>query len=130
MKYVFLLLFLLCGCSPIDTDPATKEVSIFHELYQSGKYSDIYKMASSDFHKITSKEKFISIMTEAKEKHLGAFKKNTLKFERITHSLLSNNEISLVYYSEYDKRIVQEIFIFEVERGGVKLKSYRYDSLN
>lgn len=130
MKHVFLLLFLLCGCSPIDTDSATKEVSIFHDLYQSGKYSEIYKMASSEFHEVTSREKFIRIMVEAKEKHLGEFKKTTLKFERSTHSLLSNNEISLVYYSEYAKRIVQEVFIFEVERGGVKLKSYRYDSLN
>lgn len=130
MKYVFFLLFLLCGCSPIDTDLATKDVSIFHELYQSKKYSDIYKMASTNFHEVTSKEKFISIMVEAREKHLGEFKKTTLKFEQRTHSLLSNNEISLVYYSEYTKKIVQEVFIFEIERDGVKLKSYRYDSLN
>ncbi|WP_230326418.1 hypothetical protein [Citrobacter sp. Res13-Sevr-PEB04-36] len=71
MKYIFLLLFLLCGCSPIDTDSAKKEVSFFHELYQGGKYSDIYIMASTEFQEITAKEKFINIMVEAKEKHLG-----------------------------------------------------------
>lgn len=130
MKYIFLLLFLLCGCSPIDIDSATKEVSAFHDLYQSEKYSDIYEMTSSDFHEVTPKEKFINFMVEAKEKNLGEFKKTTLKFERKTHSLLSNNEISLVYYSEYSKRIAQEIFIFEIERSEVKLKSYRYDSIN
>lgn len=69
-------------------------------------------------------------MTEAKEKDLGALKKSTLKFERGTHSLLSNNEISLIYYSEYSKRIVQELFIFEIKSGETKLKDYRYDSIN
>lgn len=130
MKHVLLLFFLLCGCSPINTDLAKQNVSVFHELYQSGRYSDIYKGASPDFHKATSEENFISIMVEAKEKHLGLFKKTNLKFERSTHSLLSNNEISLMYYSEYSKRIVQEVFIFEIENGQVKLKSYRYDSIN
>ncbi|EMJ0104275.1 hypothetical protein ORA54_002395 [Enterobacter cloacae] len=69
-------------------------------------------------------------MVDAKEKHLGLFKKTTIKLERSTHSLLSNNEISLLCYSEYSKRIVQEVFIFEIENGEVKLKSYRYDSIN
>lgn len=130
MKYVFLLLLLLCGCSPIDMDPATKKVNFFHDLYKKENYSSIYKMASNDFQKETSEEDFISMMVEAKEKDLGAFKRTTLKFERGTHSLLSNNEISLIYYSEYSKRIVQELFIFEIESGELKLKGYRYDSLN
>lgn len=130
MKYVLSLLFLLCGCSPINTYLAKQYVSVFHELYQNGRYSDIYKGASPDLQKATSEEKFISIMVDAKEKHLGLFKKTTIKFERSTHSLLSNNEISLVCYSEYSKRIVQEVFIFEIENGEVKLKSYRYDSIN
>lgn len=130
MKLFLFLFFLLCGCSPINTDLAKQDVSVFHELYQSGRYSDIYKGASSDFQKATSEEKFITIMVDAKEKHLGLFKKTTLKFERSTHSLFSNNEISLIYYSEYTKRIVQEVFIFEIENGGVNLKSYRYDSIN
>ncbi|MCD4559534.1 type IV secretion protein Rhs, partial [Lelliottia nimipressuralis] len=91
---------------------------------------EIYKISSADFQKITSEDEFVSIMIEAKEKNLGEFKKTTLKFQRSTHSLLSNNEISLVYYSEYSKRIVQEIFVFGFESDGVKLKSYRYDSIN
>lgn len=127
MKCVILIL-LLSGCSPIDTDPAIKAVNVFHALYQSGKYSDIYEMTSSSFQKVTSKEKFINIMNEAKIKHLGEFKNATLKFERSTRSLLSNNEVSLFYYSKFYKRNVQEIFVFEIDSCGVKLKSYRYDS--
>lgn len=42
-KYIFLVLFLLCGCSPVDIEPARQEVNIFRGLYQTGKYSDIYK---------------------------------------------------------------------------------------
>ncbi|PBU59078.1 hypothetical protein BB543_06860, partial [Escherichia coli] len=32
--------------------------------------------------------------------------------------------------SEYSKRIVQEVFVFNVEDKKVKLKGYRYDSIN
>ncbi len=48
-KYIFLVLFLLCGCSPVDIEPARQEVNIFRGLYQTGKYSDIYKITSSGF---------------------------------------------------------------------------------
>ncbi|EAY9565615.1 type IV secretion protein Rhs [Salmonella enterica subsp. salamae] len=129
-KYIFLVLFLLCGCSPVDVEPARQEVNSFHDLYQAGKYTDIYIITSSDFQAATSEKNFINIMNEAKEKHLGTYKKSTLKTERITHSLFSNNEVSLIYFSEYSKRIVQEIFVFELEGKKVKLKSYRYDSIN
>ncbi|ENL4446758.1 type IV secretion protein Rhs [Escherichia coli] len=90
-KYIFLVLFLLCGCSPVDIEPARQEVNIFRGLYQTGKYSDIYK---------------------------------------ITRGLFSNDEITLIYFSEYSKRIVQEVFVFNVEDKKVKLKGYRYDSIN
>ena len=40
-KYIFLVLFLLCGCSPVDIEPARQEVNIFRGLYHTGKYSDI-----------------------------------------------------------------------------------------
>ncbi|EMX9178554.1 hypothetical protein INP82_24325 [Citrobacter sedlakii] len=69
-------------------------------------------------------------MVEAKEKHLGDYKKSTLKIEKVTRGLFSNDEISLVYFSEYSKRIVQEVFVFEIEGKKNKLKSYRYDSIN
>ena len=129
-KYIFLALFLICGCSPVNVEPAKLEVNIFHDLYQEKKYSDIYKITSIDFQTATSEKKFIDIMTEAKEKHLGNYKKSTLKKEKITHSLFSNDEISLVYFSEYSKRIVQEVFVFKIEGKKIKLKSYRYDSIN
>ncbi|CTW78813.1 Permease%2C cytosine/purine%2C uracil%2C thiamine%2C allantoin family [Escherichia coli] len=61
-KYIFLVLFLLCGCSPVDIEPARQEVNIFRGLYQTGKYSDIYKITSSDFQTATSEKKFIDIM--------------------------------------------------------------------
>ncbi|MDO2431744.1 type IV secretion protein Rhs [Enterobacter bugandensis] len=129
-KYIFLVLFLICGCSPVDVEPAKLEVDSFRNLYQAGKYNDIYNITSSDFQTATSEKKFIDIMIEAKEKHLGNYKKSTLKTERITHSLFSNDEVSLVYFSEYSKRIVQEVFVFELEGKKIKLKSYRYDSIN
>ncbi|EHX13839.1 dsORF-e4 [Escherichia coli DEC11C] len=75
-------------------------------------------------------KKFIDIMNEAKEKDLGTYKKSTLKTEKITRGLFSNDEITLIYFSEYSKRIVQEVFVFNVEDKKVKLKGYRYDSIN
>lgn len=129
-KYIFLVLFLLCGCSPVDIELARQEVNIFRGLYQTEKYSDIYKITSSDFQTATSEKKFIDIMNEAKEKDLGTYKKSTLKTEKITRGLFSNDEITLIYFSEYSKRIVQEVFVFNVEDKKVKLKGYRYDSIN
>ncbi|MES4365617.1 RHS element protein dsORF-e4, partial [Escherichia coli] len=85
---------------------------------------------SSDFQTATSEKKFIDIMNEAKEKDLGTYKKSTIKTEKITRGLLSNDEITLIYFSEYSKRIVQEVFVFNVEDKKVKLKGYRYDSIN
>lgn len=76
------------------------------------------------------KKKFIDIMNEAKEKDLGTYKKSTLKTEKITRGLFLNDEITLIYFSEYSKRIVQEVFVFNVEDKKVKLKGYRYDSIN
>lgn len=57
-KYIFLVLFLflLYGCSPVDIEPARQEVNIFRGLYQTGKYSDIYKITSSDFQTATSEK--------------------------------------------------------------------------
>ncbi|EON7048468.1 TPA: RHS element protein dsORF-e4, partial [Escherichia coli] len=52
------------------------------------------------------------------------------KTEKITRGLFSNDEITLIYFSEYSKRIVQEVFVFNVEDKKVKLKGYRYDSIN
>ncbi|UMR76066.1 type IV secretion protein Rhs [Escherichia coli] len=104
-KYIFLVLFLLCGCSPVDIEPARQEVNIFRGLYQTGKYSDIYKITSSDFQTATSEKKFIDIMNEAKEKDLGTYKKSTLKTEKITRGLFSNDEITLIYFSEYSKEL-------------------------
>ncbi len=75
-------------------------------------------------------KKIIDIMNEAKEKDFGTYKKSTLKTEKITRGLFSNDEITLIYFSEYSKRIVQEVFVFNVEDKKVKLKGYRYDSIN
>ncbi|UIV02830.1 hypothetical protein H6S20_12095 [Escherichia coli] len=66
----------------------------------------------------------------SKKKDLGTYKKSTLKTEKITRGLFSNDEITLIYFSEYSKRIVQEVFVFNVEDKKVKLKGYRYDSIN
>ncbi|EHW15238.1 hypothetical protein ECDEC8B_1830 [Escherichia coli DEC8B] len=43
-------------------------------------------------------------MNEAKEKDLGTYKKSTLKTEKITRGLFSNDEITLIYFSEYYKK--------------------------
>lgn len=130
MKYFLLFVCLLCGCSPVPMDEAKQAAIDFHEYYQRGKYDEIYSMTSDDFKQSTPEQAFINFMVKAKEEDLGAFKKTTHKLQKNTHSLFSSNEISLVYYSEYTKRIVQEIFTFEVDDGKIRLKNYRYDSIN
>lgn len=58
MKKLFILfLFLMCGCSPIDIEPARLEVEVFRDLYQAEKYSDIYKITSNNFQVATSEKK-------------------------------------------------------------------------
>lgn len=98
----------------MDIEPARQEVNIFRGLYQTGKYSDIYKITSSDFQTATS-EKIYRHNERSKRKDLGTYKKSTLKTEKITRGLFSNDEITLIYFSEYSKRIVQEVFVFNVE---------------
>lgn len=44
-------------------------------------------------------------MNEAKEKDLGTYKKSTLKTEKITRGLFLNDEITLIYFSEYSKEL-------------------------
>lgn len=56
MKNIYFSFILLCGCSPVDIEPARQEVNIFRGLYQTGKYSDIYKITSSDFQTATSEK--------------------------------------------------------------------------
>lgn len=80
-KYIFLVLFLLCGCSPVDIEPARQEVNIFRGLYQTGKYSDIYKITSSDFQTATS-EKIYRHNERSKEKILGLIKNQPLKLKK------------------------------------------------
>ncbi|WHP32743.1 type IV secretion protein Rhs [Trabulsiella odontotermitis] len=131
MRYVILVLsLLLCGCSPINIEPARQSVNTFHELYQRGDYSKVYDLTSSNLQKTTLEKDFIGFMVSAKENDLGSFIKSNLRQEKITRSLFSNNEVSFVYYSKYSKRFVQEIFTFEMENKRWKLKSYRYDSLD
>ena len=67
-KYIFLVLFLLCGCSPVDIEPARQEVNIFRGLYQTGKYSDIYKITSSDFQTAASEKKIYRHNERSKRK--------------------------------------------------------------
>lgn len=66
----------------MDIEPARQEVNIFRGLYQTGKYSDIYKITSSDFQTATSEKKFIDIMNEAKERILGLIKNQPLKLKK------------------------------------------------
>lgn len=130
MRLLFLFLFLLCGCSPIKSDQAKEEVVRFHELYQNGEYSSIYSFTSKQFRASTSEGEFIDIMKEMKEKKLGRYNKSTLKIVQASHNFLANNEVTLIYYSEYSKKIVKEMFVFEVENGKPELKGYRFDSIN
>lgn len=124
------ILFLLCGCSPINVETAKEKVSIFHELYQRDSYSDIYKMTSSSFKKATSEQQFTKIIKESKSITLGEYKKSKLKTETTTRRFFSNNEVSLIYYSEYSRRVTQEIFVFEIVNGETELEGYRYDAIN
>lgn len=43
-------------------------------------------------------------MNEAKEKDLGTYKKSTLKTEKITRGLFSNDEITLIYFLRIFKK--------------------------
>ncbi|EFB1973000.1 type IV secretion protein Rhs, partial [Escherichia coli] len=51
-----------------DIEPARQEVNIFRGLYQTGKYSDIYKITSSDFQTATSEKKIYRHNERSKRK--------------------------------------------------------------
>lgn len=48
-KYIFLALFLICGCSPVNVEPAKLEVNIFHDLYQEKNTVTYIKLHQSIF---------------------------------------------------------------------------------
>ncbi|MEA0542495.1 hypothetical protein SM997_00065, partial [Escherichia coli] len=54
-------------------------------------------------------------MNEAKEKDLGTYKKSTLKTEKITRGLFSNDEITLIYFSEYSGNDSNLLIVFYVQ---------------
>lgn len=128
--YISIITFVLCACSPMDAGVAQDGVNKFHELYQQKKYTEIYKESSSLLKEATKKEDFINLLVVAQTKDLGVLKKSTLISTKKIYHLLSNNEVVLVYVSEYSQRNVHETFAFEVVDGEMKLQGYKYDYLN
>ncbi|ENT2948179.1 type IV secretion protein Rhs [Klebsiella aerogenes] len=131
MRYFYLLFILvLCGCSPLDVNSAQEEVSRFHDFYQSGKYIELYNGASKTLQESISESDFVNVLKRAEVTDLGKFQKTTLKSQKKVKHLIGSDEVVLIYASVYSKRIVQEIFVFEKIKGNMKLKGYKYDSIN
>ncbi len=128
--YIVIVAMILCACSPIDIDAAQNNVDTFHEMYQENKYSNIYVDSSEILRKSISEEGFIKLLTEAKDKDLGVFKKNTLISKKKIYHLIADNEVLLIYTSEFSKRNVNETFLFIIVDGELKLKGYNYTSIN
>lgn len=131
MRCLYLLFILvLCGCSPLDVNSAQEEVSRFHDFYQRGKYIDLYNGASKTLQESISESDFINVLKRAEVTDLGKFQKTTLKSEKKIKHLIGSDEVVLIYTSVYSKRIVQETFAFEKTNESMKLKGYKYDSIN
>lgn len=129
-RYIFSVLSLLRGRSPVDTEPTRQEVNVLRGLHQTGKYSNIYRIILSDSQTATPEKKFIDITNGVREEDLGIYKEPIPKTEKIIRGLFSNGEAILIYFSEYSKKIVQEVFVFNVKDRKVRLKGYRYGSIN
>ncbi|MCE0824815.1 type IV secretion protein Rhs [Buttiauxella sp. A2-C2_NF] len=127
---ILVIMLVVCACTPIDVDLAQKCVDRFHSMYEKKEYAEIYAETSSVLKIEATEEQFVSVLTEAENKSLGVFKKATLKSKKKSYYLFSNNEIVLTYISEYTKRNVYEVFVYEIVNGAMKLKGYHYDSIN
>lgn len=128
--YFIMIIFISCACSPINDELAQQNVATFHEMYQGKNYSGIYLSTSDTFKGATMEKDFIKLLTEAEITDLGVFKKSTLKTKKTIYHPFDNNEVYLIYTSEYSKRNVYETFVFETINGKMELKGYKYESLN
>lgn len=62
--------------------------------------------------------------------NLRYFQKNTLISKKKIYHLIADNEVLLIYTSEFSKRNVNETFLFVIVDGELKLKGYNYTSIN
>ncbi|MEG1468568.1 MAG: type IV secretion protein Rhs [Hafnia sp.] len=128
--YIIIIIFTSCACSPINDEMAQNGVREFHDMYQQKNYAEIYSKTSSSFKSATTESEFINLLTTANNKNLGKLKSSHIKVKKKIHHIIGNNEVVLVYLSEFSNRIVYETFLFEDVKGTMELKGYNYESLN
>lgn len=128
--YIIIVIFTSCACSPINDEMAQNGVREFHDMYQQKNYAEIYSKTSSSFKSTTTESEFINLLTTANNKNLGKLKSSRLKVKKKIHHIIGNNEVVLVYISEFFNRIVYETFLFEDIKGTMELKGYNYEPLN
>ena len=132
---VFIILSASCNFSRTylnreeDKQEAVKVVDQFYDRVAEGKYEAVDALFSSEFWKVTSKEKLHNLLIKKKEK-LGKLNTKLLaKWEtkRIESSNPSSN-YALLYDNKYDKFEAKESFRLVMEKNQIKIIAFNINS--
>jgi hypothetical protein len=126
MKFVVgLFLLALVSCSPSDDKAvATRSVEEFHRRFNNSAFSEIYDNAEPGLRTLMPKEAFLASMKAMREGQ-GA----VLESEEIgiayNHSS-EGNMVKVLHEVTYEKGKAKEEFIWTVENGRGRLRSFRF----
>ena len=110
-RLVFGLLCLLSGCSPKGRNPeAEQRVELFHQLYNSDRFGQVYEQSSPMFQQTSSFEEFVGLLKSTRDS-LGSVKHSQLK--AVSYEGLIRQRPILVYVTEFDRGSASEVFTFD-----------------
>jgi len=133
--FFLIILFASCNFSRTyinreeDKQEAVQVVDQFYDKLAKGNYDAVDALFSSEFWKVTSKEKLHNLLIKKKEK-LGSLKSKVLaKWEtkKIEGSNSSAN-YALLYDNKYDKFEAKETFRLVLEQNQIRIIAFNINS--
>lgn len=122
---VAVLFFAACTFTKAK-EAAIPAVDTFHQQFNAGQFSEIYRKATPAFQSTSSEAKFLEFIRALRGK-LGAFKSATPNGWR-TNVNTQGATVFLVYNSQFERGSAQETFTFEVSGETVTLHGYNVSS--
>jgi len=122
-------LVMLSSCSwTVDTELTELAVDQFHQSYNEGSFTTIFKNASPAFQDFVTEDKF-SRLLEKLHKGLGQHQRSTRISWSAESTMATGTTITLVYEAIYEKDdTARETFTFRVKDGLAKLYNFNVSS--
>ena len=117
----------LGGCSASrDKSAAEEGVIRFHEMFDGGRYHDIYAGAATEFRQSASEQVAIAEMQRIHDR-LGAFRSSQQSGWRVNFGT-GGNVVRLSYNSQFASGAGVEDFVFRIEGNAPQLVGYHVNS--